>query len=234
MSEIIIRHAAPADIYEVTELEKQCFPEAEAAKREAFALRLEKFPETFWVMEIEGRIICMINGMPTDSCDLCDEMYEGTKLYSPAGQRLMLFGVAAAPEFQGKGYASRLMQHVIEETKRCGRKEIVLTCKAGLIPFYQRFGYVSEGVSQSEHGGAEWYQMRLNFREELFRCARSGGEYSFYIGGRQYLLYGWVQCDGLLLNVSGENGELVWQSAGRSWNECAERFIEKYIKNDLL
>ena len=162
MSKLIIRHAFPEDSEQVTELERQCFPEAEAARRETFEVRLNNFSETFWVMELDSRIICMINGMPTNCTDLCDEMYEGTKLYTPDGSQLMIFGVATHPEHQGKGYASELLKHVIEETRHQGRKGIVLTCKAELISFYERFGYINEGVSQSEHGGAEWYQMRLS------------------------------------------------------------------------
>ena len=105
----------------------------------------------------------MINGMTTDSKDLCDEMYEGTELYAPDGKWLMIFGVASLPEYQHKGLASQLMERVIEETGKQKRKGIVLTCKEELIPFYEKFGYVSEGISHSEHGGAVWYQMRLTF-----------------------------------------------------------------------
>jgi hypothetical protein len=35
-----------------------------------------------------------------------------------------------------------------------------------MISFYERFGFVNEGLSESEHGGAPWYQMRLVFDEE--------------------------------------------------------------------
>ena len=29
--------------------------------------------------------------------------------------------------------------------------------------YYAKFGFVSEGVSASTHGGVVWYQMRLTF-----------------------------------------------------------------------
>lgn len=32
-----------------------------------------------------------------------------------------------------------------------------------LIPFYETFGFINEGVSASVHGGAVWYDMRLRF-----------------------------------------------------------------------
>ena len=186
MQEIIIRQAVVSDLDAVTKLEQQCFPAAEAASRNAFSLRLHSFPECFWIAESGGQITAMINGMTTDSRDLTDEMYEDTARYSPDGAWLMLFGVATHPAFRKHGLASGLMNHVTEQMKQQGRQGIVLTCKEALLSFYQRFGFVSEGISDSMHGGAVWYQMRLDFEQELFRCAGTGGECSFYLSGRRY------------------------------------------------
>ena len=161
MQSVIIRQANISDIDTVTELEKSCFPVSEAADRKAFELRLRNYPECFRLLEIDGKVISMINGMTTNENDLCDEMYSGTDMYAAHGKWLMLFGVATAPAYQKRGFASRLMERVIEDTKKQERRGIVLTCKEELLPFYSRFGFVSEGISDSEHGGAEWYQMRL-------------------------------------------------------------------------
>ncbi len=220
MQEIIIRQALLSDLDAVTALEQQCFPASEAASRNTFSQRLHSFPECFWIAESGGQITAMINGMTTDRRDLTDEMYEKKALYSADGAWLMLFGVATHPDYQKKGLASRLMNHVIEEMKRQEKSGLVLTCKEELLPFYQRFGFVSEGISDSVHGGAVWYQMRLDFEQELSRCARTGGECSFYLSGRRYLLYGWRQCDGDYLNVSDETGQMIWQTAKTGQAAC--------------
>ena len=55
------------------------------------------------------------------------------------------------------------MRRVLEESRE-KREGVVLTCKEELLGFYGRFGFVSEGVSASAHGGSVWYQMRLKFR----------------------------------------------------------------------
>ena len=175
----------------------------------------------------------MINGMTTDCRDLTDEMYEDTALYSANGAWLMLFGVATHPAYQKRGFASRLMNHVIEEMKRQEKSGIVLTCKEVLLQFYQRFGFVSECVSDSVHGGAVWYQMRLDFEQELIRCAGTGGECSFYQNGRRYLLYGWRHCDGDYLNVSDETGQIFWQTAKSGQAACAD-FMNAYRGQDLF
>ena len=230
MQDIIIRQAEISDADAVTELERSCFPESEAADRDAFIRRISTFGECFWVMEKDGRIVSMINGMTTNEHDLCDRMYEDTALYAHNGDWLILFGVATAPVYQRQKLASRLMYHVIEQAKKHSLG-IVLTCKEKLLPFYKRFGFVNEGISASEHGGVSWYQMRLTFKDELFRCAKVGGEYSFYRNGRRYLLYGWKQCDGDYLNVSDENGNILWQSSIGSKAENAERFISEYLSD---
>ena len=72
-------------------------------------------------------------------------------------------GVATLPEHQHRGYASLLMERVIADSRAQGRRGCVLTCKDRLVGFYERFGYVNLGVSASEHGGAVWYDMRLEF-----------------------------------------------------------------------
>lgn len=75
----------------------------------------------------------------------------------------MIFGVETRPDRQGKGYMDMLMRKVIRDVEKQGRKGLVLTCKEGLISFYERFGFVNEGRSRSEHGGAQWFEMRLTF-----------------------------------------------------------------------
>lgn len=42
---------------------------------------------------------------------------------------------------------------------------MILTCKDHLIHYYQKFGFVHQGVSVSCHGGAKWNDMLLEFEE---------------------------------------------------------------------
>ena len=53
---------------------------------------------------------------------------------------------------------------VIADAKEQGRKGLVLTCKDRLVPYYAKFGFVDEGVTdKSTHGNVAWHQMRLTF-----------------------------------------------------------------------
>ena len=158
-----IRTATMADLPAVTRLEAICFPAAEAASEESFARRLEVYPNHFWILTDGKTVVSFVNGMVTDEPDLRDEMYDSADLHNENGAWQMIFGVDTHPAYRRQGCAGRLLAHVIAEAKAQCRKGLVLTCKDALVPYYAKFGFVSEGVSQSTHGDVVWYQMRLTF-----------------------------------------------------------------------
>ena len=158
-----IRCATLNDLERITEVEALCFPPAEAAPMEAFEGRLKAFPNHFWVMELDGQIISFVNGFVTEEKDLTDEMFADAFMHNEEGAWQMIFGVDTVPEYQRRGYAEQVLHRVIEEARKEGRKGLVLTCKEHMLHYYAKFGFVNEGVSGSEHGGALWYQMRLEF-----------------------------------------------------------------------
>lgn len=101
--------------------------------------------------------------MVTNEPILRDEMYEDANLHNENGQWQMIFGVNTIPEYRRQGCAERILKKVISDAKEQGRKGLVLTCKDKLIPYYEKFGFENEGVSESTHGGVVWYNMRLTF-----------------------------------------------------------------------
>ena len=158
-----IRKAVMEDLAAITAVEAECFPEAEAATEKDFRARLEAYPDHFWLLEDEGKLIGFVNGMVTDEPDLTDEMYEDASMHRANGRWQMIFGVDTLPEYRRRGYAERLLSRAIEDAKSQGRAGVVLTCKDRLIHYYAKFGFANEGVSESVHGNAVWYQMRLRF-----------------------------------------------------------------------
>ena len=159
-----IRKATINDLKELSRIEMECFPAAEAATEEIFCKRLEVYPDFFWILENEaGEIVSFVNGMATDNEILTDEMFENPDLHNKNGDWQMIFGVNTLPEFRRKGYAERVLRRVVEDTKKDGRKGIVLTCKDKLVSFYEKIGFVNEGLSESTHGNAIWYNMRIIF-----------------------------------------------------------------------
>ena len=158
-----IRKATIEDLDAITALEAACFPAAEAASRESFKKRLEVFADRFWLLWEGDRLVSMVNGMVTDLEELVDEMFADATIHQADGKWQMIFGVATHPEYQRRGLAAKVLQRAIADCKAEGRKGLILTCKEQKLHYYAKFGFVSEGVSVSEHGGALWYQMRLEF-----------------------------------------------------------------------
>lgn len=152
-----------ADLTAVTAVEAACFPAAEAATEADFAARLAVYPDCFWLLEEDGKLVSFVNGMATDEPHLRDEMYADAALHQPNGAWQMIFGVNTLPEYRRRGLAEQVLRRVIADAKERGCKGCVLTCKEKLVHYYARLGFVSEGKSDSTHGGAVWYEMRLTF-----------------------------------------------------------------------
>lgn len=157
----VIRHATKDDLEQLSELESLCFPKNEAASKECIRKRLEVYSDFFWILEHNDIIISMVDGIVTDCSNLYDEMYIDTSFHNTKGLWQMIFGVETRPEYRCKGYAEILLRKVISDAKSQKRKGIVLTCKDKLIPFYGKFGFKNEGISESTHGDEIWYQMKL-------------------------------------------------------------------------
>ncbi|AMD87463.1 acetyltransferase [Actinomyces radicidentis] len=158
-----IRHATEADVDALAALESACFPPAEAASRDSIAARVAAFPDCFWILEEDGQLLALVGGMPASARDLTGEMFEDVGLADPDGDWLMLLGVLTDPAHQHEGLASATLRRALADWRSRGRAGAVLTCKEHLLGWYASFGFVSEGVSASDHGGAIWYQMRLTF-----------------------------------------------------------------------
>lgn len=160
---MLIRTATMEDLEAVAAVEAECFPPAEAATKETFAKRLEYYGNHFWLMYDGDKLISFVDGFVTDEADLTDEMYEKAELHKEHGAWQMIFGVNTVPSCRKRGCAGELIKRAIADAKAQGRKGLVLTCKDRLIPYYAKFGFVNEGVSESIHGNAVWNQMRLTF-----------------------------------------------------------------------
>ena len=158
-----IRTAALQDLDAVAAVEAACFPAVEAATKEEFAERLRYYGSHFWLMFDGGNLIGFVDGMATDQADLTDDLYEQAALHNERGAWQMIFGVNTLPAYRRQGVAANLMECLIAIARQAGRAGVILTCKAHLIPYYEKFGYVNLGVSQSVHGGAVWYDLVLRF-----------------------------------------------------------------------
>ncbi len=160
----MIRLAKKSDAKRIVEIESECFPKEEAASGKSIIERLETFSQSFLVYEnAGGEIIGFINGMVINQRHITDELFDDINLHDENGDWQSVFGLDVQNEYRHKGYAKELMNQLISQAKKHGRKGCTLTCEEHLIDFYSSFGYKNEGVSKSVHGGAVWYDMVLEF-----------------------------------------------------------------------
>jgi len=161
---MIIKYANEEDIAAIAAVEAECFPPAEAATAKEFVDRVKYYGNHFWLMYEAEKLIAFVDGFVTDERDLTDVMYEDATLHNENGAWQMIFGVNTIPAYRKQGYAGELIGRAIEDARLQGRKGLVLTCKERLVPYYAKFGFVDEGVSEkSTHGNVVWHQMRLSF-----------------------------------------------------------------------
>lgn len=161
----MIRTATLEDLEELSNIENTCFPKEEACSKEQFKERLTIYPNHFYLLIEDNKIISFVNGFVTDLPNLEDIMYEKATMHNEQGNWQMIFGLNTLPEYQHKGKATIIMNYFIKIAQKEHRQGLVLTCKKELIPFYSKFGFQSEGLSKSTHGNTTWYQMRLTLKK---------------------------------------------------------------------
>ena len=58
-----------------------------------------------------------------------------------------------------RGIAKNLIEKIEDLVEENEREGITLTCKQELVSFYEKFGFVNHGLSESKHGGVRWYNL---------------------------------------------------------------------------
>lgn len=161
-----IRKAELQDLAALKIIEDTCFPQAEAATLEALSERLQLFPESFLVAEADGELVGFVNGAVIDEPIIRDAHYHDAALHNLEGAYQSVFGLDVGLAYRRQGIAGKLLKALIDTARQAGRKGLTLCCKEEKIPYYEKFGLVNSGRSDSTHGNAVWYDMILNFEEE--------------------------------------------------------------------
>jgi ribosomal protein S18 acetylase RimI-like enzyme len=157
-----IRNIKMEDLSEIVVIENLCFTKDEAATMEAFEKRIQLIPDSFFIAEVDGVIVGLVNGQVIETAYITDELFTEIKANPVSGGHQSILGLAVSPNFQKRGVASALLAHLEKEASAHKRETITLTCKEDLIHFYERLGYRNCGVSSSKHGGVIWNNMSKN------------------------------------------------------------------------
>ena len=61
-----IRHALPADVDTLADIEAASYPPAEGASRQSIAGRVAVYPDCFWLLDEGGEVKAFVNGFVTE------------------------------------------------------------------------------------------------------------------------------------------------------------------------
>ena len=163
---ISLRNVQPTDLEQMLFIENEGFSIEEAATKEAFLERIQLIADTFIVAEKGGEILGYINGPIINQPYITDNLFKEIKENPKSGGYQSVLGLAVSKQARNQGIAKILiekMEKLVEENEREG---ITLTCKHELVSFYEKFGFVNHGMSESKHGGVSWYNM-VKLREGI-------------------------------------------------------------------
>ncbi len=165
MSKLNVRSVNERDLDRCFEIESVAYVGDEAATREKILTRIETYPQGFIVLENDSEIIGFVNSGATQEVELSDEEFKELVGHDPEGKHIVILSVVVHPAYQGKGMASKLMNHFIERMKALGKSDIYLICQTELIDMYAGYGFVNLGASDSDHGGMSWNEMSLSLQD---------------------------------------------------------------------
>ena len=77
------------------------------------------------------------------------------------GKNMVVFSVAVLPQHRNRGIAGKMLLRFIEQSRSLNKSKIMLICKADLVRYYQKYGFIYIGESASTHGDSKWYEMHL-------------------------------------------------------------------------
>ena len=156
-----IRQAKLEDLDRIVEIELENFSVEEAIPRSVFEAHLREIQTSFLVAEKEDRIMGYIEGPVAPHRYLQDQSFtEDIKDYShETGGYISVTCLSITKEAQGLGLGQKLLTALKELALEDEREGINLTCHDYLIAYYEKHGFVNEGLSQSTFAGETWYDM---------------------------------------------------------------------------
>lgn len=163
---ISLRNVVLTDLEQLLFIENEGFSIEEAATKEAFLERIQLIPDTFIVAEKEGEILGYINGPVISQRYITDNLFKEIKTNPKRGGYQSVLGLAVSEQARHQGIAKILIKKMEELVKENERGGITLTCKQELVSFYEKFGFINHGRSDSTHGGVTWYNM-IKLRESI-------------------------------------------------------------------
>ncbi|MGT2935093.1 GNAT family N-acetyltransferase [Streptococcus castoreus] len=156
---MLIRQVQQADWGAIAEIESDNFSPQEATTKEVIKERIDLISDTFLVAVIDQQLVGYVEGPAIADPVLEDHLFHGVTKNNENGGYIAITSLSIAKAFQQQGIGIALLAAMKDLVVSQQREGIILTCHDYLIPYYEMNGFTNQGLSESKHGGATWYQM---------------------------------------------------------------------------
>ncbi|MEW4354287.1 N-acetyltransferase [Streptococcus pneumoniae] len=156
-----IRQARVEDLAAIVKIELENFSADEAMSQEVLEAHIKHCKTSFLVAEQEGELLGYLEGPVQAERHLKDLSFttEVIDESEHVGGYISITSLSISPQAQGLGVGKALLNAMKEVAQKDGRLGINLTCHDYLIAYYERHGFVNEGVSYSQYAGEIWYDL---------------------------------------------------------------------------
>lgn len=156
-----IRQANLADLDAIAAIELENFGPEEALSREILEIHIQKLTTSFLVAERGGQMLGYLEGPVRPERHLVDQSFTSeVKDYSHLPNHyISLTSLSISKNAQNMGLGRSLLDAMKEIAIRDQRLGINLTCHDYLVSYYEKHGFINEGLSQSTYAGEIWYDM---------------------------------------------------------------------------
>ncbi len=145
-----IRTVKMDDLDAIVELESSAFHMSEEMTRKDMIGRIENYPDTFLVAQVDGKVVGHVFGPVSKERYIKDELYFKNQPNNAQYHYQTILSLATNQEYRKQGIASALIEELCKIARAQDRRAITLTCLPKLFHFYEKRGFINEGKTSDD------------------------------------------------------------------------------------
>lgn len=145
-----IRTVKMDDLDAIVELESSAFHMSEEMTRKDMIGRIENYPDTFLVAQVDGKVVGHVFGPVSKERYIKDELYFKNQPNNAQYHYQTILSLAINQEYRKQGIASALIEELCKIAQSQDRRAITLTCLPKLFHFYEKRGFINEGKTSDD------------------------------------------------------------------------------------
>lgn len=145
-----IRTVKMDDLNAIVELESSAFHMSEEMTHRDMIGRIENYPDTFLVAEVDGKVVGHVFGTVSKERYIRDELYFKNQPNNAQYPYQTILSLATNQDYRKQGIASALIEELCKIAQAQDRRAITLTCLPKLFHFYEKRGFINEGKTSDD------------------------------------------------------------------------------------